>query len=74
MTGGSLWLCDAFATAITVAVDEGLELIHSLDGYEAYLIRSDGSETATDGFPFAQGAPEAAASGSSAVPAYTGAP
>jgi thiamine biosynthesis lipoprotein len=52
VTGECLWLCDAFATAIAVAVDEGLELVCQLEGYEAYLIRSDGTEVATDDFPF----------------------
>ena len=63
VTGPNLWLCDALATAVAVAVDEGLELIHSIAGYEAYLIRSDGSETATDDFPFAPASPEAALDG-----------
>ena len=53
VTGTELWLCDAFATAVAVAVDEGLELVDQLEGYDAYLIRSDGSEAATDAFPFA---------------------
>lgn len=52
VTGEKLWLCDALATAVAVAVDEGLEFVGELDGYDAYLIRSDGTEAATDGFPF----------------------
>ena len=58
VTGENLWLCDALATALAVAVDEGLEFIEPIQGYEAYLIRSDGSETATDGFPFVQAQPD----------------
>ncbi len=52
VTGEELWLCDAFATAAAVGLDEVLELVEDLEGYEAYLIRADGSETSTGGFPF----------------------
>jgi thiamine biosynthesis lipoprotein len=52
VTGGELWLCDAVATAAAVGLDEVLELVAELDGYEAYLIRSDGSEASTESFPF----------------------
>jgi thiamine biosynthesis lipoprotein len=58
VTGENLWLCDAMATALAVAVDEGLEFIEPVQGYEAYLIRCDGSETATDGFPFVKAQPD----------------
>ena len=50
--GANLAICDALATALVVADEEGPELAHSLDGYEAYLIRSDGSELATAGILF----------------------
>jgi thiamine biosynthesis lipoprotein len=54
ITGASLSLVDALATALAVAGDEVLELVRSLDGYEAYLIRADGSEHATAGMVFAR--------------------
>lgn len=53
VTGGCLAIADALATALAVAGDEGLEIIRSIDGYEAYLIRPDGTEEATDGIFFA---------------------
>jgi thiamine biosynthesis lipoprotein len=53
VTGACLALVDALATALAVAGDEALELVSSLDGYEAYLIRADGSEDATAGIVFA---------------------
>lgn len=53
VTGGDLAFVDALATALAVAGDEVLSLISSLDGYEAYLIRADGSEEATAGIVLA---------------------
>ncbi len=52
VVGSSLAFADAFATAIAVAGDEALDLIRPLAGYEAYLIRADGSEEATPGMVF----------------------
>jgi thiamine biosynthesis lipoprotein ApbE len=46
-------LCDALATALVVADDDGPELARSLPGYEAYIIRADGTESATEGIVFA---------------------
>lgn len=54
VTGPSLAMADAFATALAVGGDEVLGIIDGLDGYEAYLIRADGSETDTGGIAFAQ--------------------
>jgi thiamine biosynthesis lipoprotein len=53
VVGSSLPVCDALATALVVADDDGPELARSLSGYEAYIIRTDGSESATDGIVFA---------------------
>lgn len=52
VVGSCLALADALATATAVAGDEALELIRPLEGYEAYLIRADGSEEATSGMVF----------------------
>ncbi len=49
VTGTRLALADALATALAVGGDEVLEPIASLEGYEAYLIRADGTEATTDG-------------------------
>jgi hypothetical protein len=51
--GSSLPLCDALATALVVAGDDGPEIARSLKGYEAYIIGVDGKEDATDGIVFA---------------------
>ena len=53
VVGPSLALCDALATALVVAGDEGPELARSLTSYEAYLIGVDGKEYATEGIVFA---------------------
>jgi thiamine biosynthesis lipoprotein ApbE len=42
-------MCDALATALVVAGDDGHDLARSLEGYEAYLIRADGTEDITRG-------------------------
>ncbi len=52
VVGPSLALCDALATALVVAGEEGPELARSLEGYEAYLIGVDGNEDATEGIVF----------------------
>lgn len=53
VTGPRLAMADALATAVAVGGEEALERVRSLDGYEAYMIGTDGSETATDGIAFA---------------------
>lgn len=52
VTGPSLALADAIATALAVGGDDVLPLVAGLDGYEGYLIRSEGSETDTGGITF----------------------
>lgn len=52
VTGPSLALADALATALAVAGDEGLAVVSGLAGYQGYLIRSDGSESWTPGMDF----------------------
>lgn len=49
VTGPRLALADALATALAVGGDPVVDRIAGLDGYEAYLIRPDGSETWTSG-------------------------
>jgi len=44
VTGPTLALADAYATAVAVGGDSAFDLIEGLDGYAAYLIRPDGSE------------------------------
>ena len=53
VVGSSLPLCDALATALVVADDDGPDLARSLEGYESYIIRADGAESATEGIVFA---------------------
>ena len=53
VVGANLAMCDALATALVVADEEGPELARNLGDYEAYLIRSDGSEHASAGIHFA---------------------
>jgi thiamine biosynthesis lipoprotein ApbE len=52
VTGPSLAMADALATALAAAGDAALPAVSALPGYEAYLIRPDGSESATPGLPF----------------------
>ena len=54
VTGPSLALADALATGVAVGGDEALAVVTGLDGYAAYLIRPDGSETDTGGIAFAR--------------------
>jgi thiamine biosynthesis lipoprotein len=54
VTGPSLALADALATGVAVGGDEALAVVACLDGYAAYLIRPDGSETDTGGIAFAR--------------------
>ncbi len=49
VVGPSLALADALATALTVAGTAGIGWFAHIDGYEAYLIHHDGTETATSG-------------------------
>ena len=44
VTGPTLALADAYATAVAVGGDPAFDLIDGLDEYAAYLIRPDGSE------------------------------
>ena len=53
ITGPSLALADALATAIPVGRDEVLGIVAGLDGLAGYLIRADGSETHTSRITFA---------------------
>lgn len=52
VTGPRLALADALATAVAVGGDDALTAVAALPGYEAYLIRPDGSETDTGGVAF----------------------
>ena len=52
VTGPSLAMADALATAVAVGGDEALAVVGGIEGYAAYLIRPDGSERATAGFTF----------------------
>jgi thiamine biosynthesis lipoprotein len=59
VTGPSLAIADALATALAVGGDKALGIVGGLDGYDGYLIRADGSEASTPGIAFAS--PEASA-------------
>lgn len=52
VTGPSLAMADALATALAVGGDDALAAIGEVDGYEGYLIRADGSEADTGGMEF----------------------
>jgi FAD:protein FMN transferase len=52
VTGPSLALADALATAVAVGGDDALAAVAALDGYAAYLIRPDGTEADTGGIIF----------------------
>ncbi len=47
VTGPSLAIADALATAVAAGGDEALSIVASLDHYAGYLIRPDGSEADT---------------------------
>jgi len=51
--GPDLAMADALATALAIGGDHVLRLVAALDGYEAYLIRKDGSEAQTVDMSFA---------------------
>ncbi|HTT53208.1 MAG TPA: FAD:protein FMN transferase [Streptosporangiaceae bacterium] len=53
VTGPSLAQADALATGLAVGGDAALEVISGLPGYQAYLIRADGTEACTQGMVFA---------------------
>jgi FAD:protein FMN transferase len=52
VAGPSLAMADALATAVAVGGDEALAVVGGVEGYAAYLIRPDGSETGTGGLTF----------------------
>jgi len=52
VTGPSLAMADALATAVAVGGDEALAVVGQITGYAAYLIRPDGSEADTGGIAF----------------------
>ncbi len=52
VTGPSLAMADALATAVAVGGDEALAVVGQIQGYAAYLIRPDGSEADTGGITF----------------------
>ena len=54
VTGPSLAMADALATALAVGGDAALEAVEGLAGYAGYLIRPDGTQTWTDGMQFAR--------------------
>ncbi len=51
--GPDLGLADALATAVAAAGEAGLDWFDDLDGYEALIVRHDGSLRLTSGFPLA---------------------
>ena len=53
VTGPSLAMADALATALAVGGDAALAAVDGLPGYAGYLIRPDGTETWTSGIRFA---------------------
>lgn len=61
VSGHSLALSDALATALAVGSAEGLGLLSGFEGYEGYLVLSGGEEELSEGFPLAPGAGEVVA-------------
>jgi FAD:protein FMN transferase len=53
VTGPSLAIADALATALAVGGEQVLELLGDIAGYEGYLVTVDGSERMTAGVAFA---------------------
>jgi thiamine biosynthesis lipoprotein len=53
VTGPDLAIADAFATALAVAGEIGLDFVRDAVGYDAYLILLDGTEVSTGGISFA---------------------
>ena len=56
VTGPSLAIADALATALVVAGADEIGLVTALAGYDAYVIGPDGSELASNGIRFARSA------------------
>jgi len=56
VTGPSLAIADALATALVVAGASEIGFVTALAGYDAYVISPDGSETASSGIRFAPSA------------------
>lgn len=56
VTGPSLAMADALATALAVGGAQLLDALAALPGYEAYIIGHDGQEQATPGMAFADAA------------------
>ena len=56
VTGPSLAIADALATALVVAGADEIGFVTSLAGYDAYVISPDGSELASNGIRFAPSA------------------
>jgi thiamine biosynthesis lipoprotein len=54
VTGPSLAMADALATALAVGGDDALAAIGAIEGYEGYLIRADASEADTGDIRFCQ--------------------
>ena len=52
VAGPSLAMCDALATGLAIGGSDAFAAGAALDGYEAYVIRADGSESATAGMVF----------------------
>lgn len=52
VTGPSLAMADALATAVAAGGDDALAAVATVKGYEAYLIRADASEADTGGIDF----------------------
>ena len=52
VTGPDLAIADAFATALAVAGEIGLDFVRDAVGYDAYLILPDGTEMSTNGITF----------------------
>ena len=56
VTGPSLAIADALATALVIAGPDEIGFVTGLAGYDAYVIGRDGSELASSGIRFAQSA------------------
>jgi thiamine biosynthesis lipoprotein ApbE len=52
VTGPSLAVADALATALAAGGRDLLAIIGALEGYEGYMVAADGEESATDGMAF----------------------
>lgn len=75
VTGPSLTLADALATAVAIGGEDALAAVRAIDGYEAYVIRPDGSEVLTadpgamEYLPMMAGSPDASATTPASVSA-----